>query len=113
MTATTTSRLWKSSLRLPQTRAPYQTYRDQGIFTASPAFLGEDSLYVGGGLVMKQNRASLGREEAPAGRTCTPPGHHFTSLTLTRSIWVNCALRDEEAVYWVSVAHYEAVSVGN
>ena len=31
----------------------------------------------------------------------------------TRSSWVNCALRDEEAVYWVSVAHYEAVSVGN
>ena len=32
---------------------------------------------------------------------------------LTRSSWVNCALRDEDAVYWVSVAHYEAVSVGN
>ena len=31
----------------------------------------------------------------------------------TRSSWVNCALRDEEAVYWVSVAHYEAVAVGN
>ena len=31
----------------------------------------------------------------------------------TRSSWVNCVLRDEEAVYWVSVAHYEAVSVGN
>ena len=31
----------------------------------------------------------------------------------TRSSWVNCALRDEEAVYWVSVAHYEALSVGN
>ena len=32
---------------------------------------------------------------------------------ITRSSWVNCALRDEEAVYWVSVAHYEAVAVGN
>ena len=31
----------------------------------------------------------------------------------TRSSWVNCALRDEEAVYWVSVAHYEAVAVSN
>ena len=31
----------------------------------------------------------------------------------TRSSWVNCALRDEEAVYWVSIGHYEAVAVGN
>ena len=31
----------------------------------------------------------------------------------TRSSWVNCALRDEEAVYWVSVAHYEEAAVGN
>ena len=35
------------------------------------------------------------------------------SLIQTRSSWVNCALRDEEAVYWVSFAHYEAVAVGN
>ena len=27
----------------------------------------------------------------------------------TRSIWLNCALRDDEAVYWVSIGHYEAV----
>ena len=33
---------------------------------------------------------------------------------LTRSSWVNCALRDEEAVHWVSsVAHYETLVVGN
>ena len=31
----------------------------------------------------------------------------------TRSIWLNCALRDDEAVYWVSIGHYEAVAVGN
>ena len=31
----------------------------------------------------------------------------------TRSSWLNCALRDDEAVYWVSVGHYEAVAVGN
>ena len=31
----------------------------------------------------------------------------------TRSSWVNCALRDEEAVYWVSIGHYQAVAVGN
>ena len=26
----------------------------------------------------------------------------------TRSSWLNCALRDDEAVYWVSIGHYEA-----
>ena len=31
----------------------------------------------------------------------------------TRSSWLNCALRDDEAVYWVSVGHYEVVAVGN
>ena len=30
-----------------------------------------------------------------------------------RSSWLNCALRDDEAVYWVSIGHYEAVAVGN
>ena len=30
----------------------------------------------------------------------------------TRSSWLNCALRDDKAVYWVSVGHYEAVAVG-
>ena len=31
----------------------------------------------------------------------------------TRSSLLNCALRDDEAVYWVSIGHYEAVAVGN
>ena len=31
----------------------------------------------------------------------------------TRSSWLNCALRDDEAVYWASIGHYEAVAVGN
>ena len=31
----------------------------------------------------------------------------------TRPSWLNCALRDDEAVYWVSIGHYEAVAVGN
>ena len=31
----------------------------------------------------------------------------------TRSSWLNGALRDDEAVYWVSIGHYEAVAVGN
>ena len=32
---------------------------------------------------------------------------------ITRSSWLNCALRDDEAVYLVSRGHYEAVAVGN
>ena len=31
----------------------------------------------------------------------------------TRSSWLNCALRDDEAVYWVSIGRYEAIAVGN
>ena len=31
-------------------------------------------------------------------------------LFITRSRWLNCALRDNEAVYWVSVGHCEAVA---
>ena len=31
----------------------------------------------------------------------------------TRSSWLNCALRDDEAAYWVSIGYYEAVAVGN
>ena len=49
-------------------------------------------------------------------KTKISPTHQMAAqknISKTRSSWVNCALRDEEAVYWVSVAHYEAVSVGN
>ena len=28
----------------------------------------------------------------------------------TRSSWLNCALRDDEAAYWVSIGHFEAVA---
>ena len=31
----------------------------------------------------------------------------------TRSSWLNCALRDHEAVNWASIGHYEATAVGN
>ena len=31
----------------------------------------------------------------------------------TRSSWLNCALRDDEAVSWANIGHYEAVAVGN
>ena len=34
-------------------------------------------------------------------------------LLKTRSSWLNCALRDDEAVYWVSIGRYEAVAVSN
>ena len=37
----------------------------------------------------------------------------FIQRLQTRSSWLNCALRDDEAVYWVSIGHYEAVAVGN
>ena len=40
-------------------------------------------------------------------------GFDNCSLIKTRSSWLNCALRDHEAVYWVSKGHYEAVAVGN
>ena len=36
-----------------------------------------------------------------------------TKQQSTRSSWLNCALRDDEAVYWVSIGHYEAVAVDN
>ena len=32
-------------------------------------------------------------------------------MSRTRSTWLNCALRDDEAVYWVRIGHYEAVAV--
>ena len=35
------------------------------------------------------------------------------SANKTRSNWLNCALRDDEAVYWVSIGHYEAEAVSN
>ena len=34
-------------------------------------------------------------------------------LLINTKSWINCALRDDEAVYWVSIGHYEAVAVGN
>ena len=37
----------------------------------------------------------------------------MVDIDLTRSSWLNCALRDDEAVYWVSIGHYEAVAVGD
>ena len=30
---------------------------------------------------------------------------------VTKSSWLNCALRDEEAVYWVSIGHCQAIAV--
>ena len=38
---------------------------------------------------------------------------HSGKLKQTRSSWFNCALRDDEAVYWVSIGQFEAVAVGD
>ena len=55
------------------------------------------------------------RDASPGyeGRGRTGTMNKKTIFTLTRSSWLNCALRDDEAVYWVSIGHYEAVAVGN
>ena len=37
----------------------------------------------------------------------------FQQLIWTRSSWFNCVLRDDEALCWVSIGHYEALAVGN
>ena len=37
----------------------------------------------------------------------------WDKIIKTRSSWLNCALRDDEALYWVSIGHYEAVAVDN
>ena len=46
-------------------------------------------------------------------RPPSPFHHHQHNHEQTRSSWLNCALRDDEAVYWVSKGQYEAVAVGN
>ena len=40
-------------------------------------------------------------------------GFHLVLPLLTRSSWLNGALRDDEAVYWVSTGNYEALAIGN
>ena len=37
----------------------------------------------------------------------------FENGTTTRSSWLNCALRDDEAVHWVSIGYCEALAIGN
>ena len=37
----------------------------------------------------------------------------FERINKTRSSWLNRALRDDEAVYWVSIGHYAAIAVDN
>ena len=34
----------------------------------------------------------------------------FPKKWKTRSTWLNCALRDNKAMFWVSIGHYEAVA---
>ena len=40
-------------------------------------------------------------------------GNTVVLQLITRFSWLNCALRDDEAVYSFSIGHYEAVAVGN
>ena len=42
--------------------------------------------------------------------SCIQPKKQFK--VQTRSSLLNCALRDDEALYWNSAGHYEAVAVG-
>ena len=37
----------------------------------------------------------------------------FERINKTSSSWLNRALRDDEALKWVSIGNYEAVAVGN
>ena len=32
-----------------------------------------------------------------------------TNIYVTGSSWLNCALRDDEAVYWVSIGYFETL----
>ena len=46
-------------------------------------------------------------------KLCSMDASGWEDDSKTRSSWLNRALRDDEAVYWVSIGHYEAVAVGN
>ena len=48
-----------------------------------------------------------------SGQTCFWYFTLFWGKFGTRSSWLNCALRDDETVNWVSIGHYEAVAIGN
>ena len=54
---------------------------------------------------------------APWKKTFQTPSNNrkwiISNIKVTRSSWLNSALRDDEAVYWVISGHYEAVAVGN
>ena len=58
----------------------------------------------------RSGRFNNHRRDRPASFFALTENH---TLGLTRSSWVNYALRDDEAVYWVSIGHFEAVAVGN
>ena len=37
----------------------------------------------------------------------------YGNVVMWMMVMINCALRDDQTVYWVSKGHYEAVAVGN
>ena len=60
--------------------------------------------------------AALPRETSPisvADNQTKIYTNNLSNQIATRSSWLNCALRNDKAVYWVSIGHYEAVAVGN
>ena len=53
--------------------------------------------------------AHLGRSE----KILKHVNKYFLKTGRTRSSWLNCELRDDEAVYWVTIGHCEALAIGN
>ena len=55
------------------------------------------------------------RKRSGQAQLWSPELRVLTELNLlkTRPSWLNCALRDDEAVYWVSIGQFEAVAVGD
>ena len=60
-----------------------------------------------------QRQENTDRVKSKKGNLSLANTRQRQGLIKTRSSWLNCALRDDEAVNWVSIGHYEAVAIGN
>ena len=78
----------------PRLAPPYSIARLAGIETDEK--LEEKEVKEGGG----EERVDSSESDEP-------------KVKITISSWLNCALRDDEAVYWASIGHYETVAVSN
>ena len=63
-------------------------------------------------MIMMKMFLELFRKMKMKWRTSFYPSYIYFK-PLTRSSWLNCGLRVDEAVYWVSIGHYEVVAVGD